>query len=265
MADDRTYVRIHDGMNDHPKFVRAGGDAGWLWLCGTCYSGRHQLDGKIPKEMVARLSDRKSPAKLAVLLVEVGLWIDRGDHYEIHDYLEHQRSAEEIQELKEKRRQAGSRGGQAKASRLANAKQVLEQPPQQTAGNLVSKSVPDTEVSTDIHPQTTDSCSESPAVGAEAAKAALRQSSNGKPASRSDAWADERNRSQAGNSMVSDWGQVRAMAAEGKHRWRDNEALSPVARRAASECAVTIRMENESTARVAFYEAWKRLSLEGVR
>ena len=69
----------------HPKVAMAGGDAAWLYVCGMAWGCKH-LTGIIPKQMVGQLSDRKQPLKLAARLCEVGLWHDRGDHFEIHDF-----------------------------------------------------------------------------------------------------------------------------------------------------------------------------------
>lgn len=77
---------IDDKFPEHPKAVAAGGDACWLWLCAYGYVNRNNTEGYVPKELLPRLSDRKAPTKLAKLLVEVGLWEDKGDSYFMHDY-----------------------------------------------------------------------------------------------------------------------------------------------------------------------------------
>jgi hypothetical protein len=81
---------------------------------------------------------------------------------------------------------------------------------------------------------------------------------------RNDVWREERNKPPPPNPMVSDWTTVRRLASQGNHSWREHPDLSPLARRAASEVAVTIRYESADTARIAFFEAWKQLALEGV-
>lgn len=131
MADDGTYIKMSDRLPEHRKIAAVGGDAGWLYICGLGYASRNLSDGHIPKALVARLSDRKQPAKLAAKLIDVELWHEAGhackrcpqppsDEYVIHDYLEHQRSSEQVAEIKAKRAAAGKRGGNKKAS---NAKQ----------------------------------------------------------------------------------------------------------------------------------------------
>lgn len=90
-----TWVRIDDTAPHHPKMLRAGPDACWLWLSGLCYSNAHRLNGKLSKDLLSALSPafgNKAKA-LAAKLVLVGLWHDEGDHYEIHDYHEFQEQA----------------------------------------------------------------------------------------------------------------------------------------------------------------------------
>lgn len=121
MADERTYITLTDGMPDHPKVVAAGGDAAWLQVCAIAYCSRNRTDGHVPAQIVVRLSDRKQPKKLAAKLVDVGLWHAPGhdcercpqitEGYYVHDYLEHQRSAEQIADLRRKRAEAGRKGG----------------------------------------------------------------------------------------------------------------------------------------------------------
>jgi hypothetical protein len=120
--DKRTYVKVHDGLPDHPKIIEAGGEAGWLYVCGLAYSSRQLTDGVISKRLINRLTDGSKPEASASALVRVGLWHD-GEHdcprcpqagpdaYVIHDYLDHQRSASEVADLREKRSAAGRRGG----------------------------------------------------------------------------------------------------------------------------------------------------------
>jgi hypothetical protein len=147
--DRRTYVRVHDGLTDHPKIVEVGGEAAWLYVSALCYSSRQLTDGLVPKRLIPRLTDGSKPEASASALLRVGL-LHEGEHdcprcpvggpdvYVVHDYLEHQRSASEVAALREKRSAAGQRGGkrsgesrraasQAEANGEANAKQVLKQ------------------------------------------------------------------------------------------------------------------------------------------
>ncbi|WP_224274002.1 hypothetical protein [Streptomyces sp. LS1784] len=120
--DRRTYVRVHDGLTDHPKIIEVGGEAAWLYISALCYSSRQLTDGLVPKRLIRRLTDLSNPEALASALLRVGL-LHEGEHdcsrcpvggpdvYVVHDYLEHQRSAAEVAALREKRSAAGQRGG----------------------------------------------------------------------------------------------------------------------------------------------------------
>lgn len=159
-TDRRTYVRIHDGLPDHPKIAEVGGMAAWLYVSSLCYSSRLLTDGIIPARMVARLTDLPDVEALASRLLEANLWHRAqhdckdcpqglGDVYVIHDYLDHQRSAAEVRELSEKRAAAGRSGGKAsgesrraEAKAEANAKQVL----QQTRSKIEAETETETEV-----------------------------------------------------------------------------------------------------------------------
>lgn len=121
MADDRTYIKLHDGMPRHPKVTGLSDKEFRTQIEAMCYCSTYLTDGAIPYAEARKLA----PPRVWARLVQVGLIEDTGEHYLVHDYLEHQRSAEQVEQLKANRRQAGSRGGKAKAKALASAKQVL--------------------------------------------------------------------------------------------------------------------------------------------
>lgn len=122
--DERTYIRLHDGMPDHPKIVGLSDAAFRLYIEALCWCSRHLTDGRIPPAALRKLGAVKTARELeaAGLLLAAG-----GGHWEVHDYLRHQRSAAEVEELREKRRAAGSKGGKAKANATANARTVAKQ------------------------------------------------------------------------------------------------------------------------------------------
>jgi hypothetical protein len=83
-----TWVRVDDHLPDHPKVLALGRDrmaAMGLWLIGNCYAARHLSDGFIPLAALPAGS-----ARLARLLVDVGMWAESRDGYRIHDYDEYQ-------------------------------------------------------------------------------------------------------------------------------------------------------------------------------
>lgn len=127
MADSRGYFKVTNGFPEHSKIIEVGGDAAWLHVCAMAHCSRNLTDGMVPISLVSRLSDREHPKQLASRLLDVGLWHASGHackkcvqpdgkHYVIHDYLDHQTSAERARETSAKRAIAGRRGGKAKAA-----------------------------------------------------------------------------------------------------------------------------------------------------
>lgn len=81
------WVRIHDGALTHPRVV---GIVDWrapfcVWVWGLSYCQLHLTDGIIPKEAIPN----PTALKTATVLITRGLWIDHGDAFEVHDYLQH--------------------------------------------------------------------------------------------------------------------------------------------------------------------------------
>jgi hypothetical protein len=100
-----TWTKLHDGVPNHPKLIRAGAEAAWLWAAGLCYSNAHHLDGKLDKDLIPSLYTplARKAKSLAAKLCLVRLWHDCGDHYEIHDYKDYQEQA--LKEAVEARRE----------------------------------------------------------------------------------------------------------------------------------------------------------------
>lgn len=138
MTDTRTYIRMHDGMPEHPKIEPLSDAAFRLLVTTWCWCSRQTTDGRISK----KLWRKRGTAMRRKELQDAGLIVEQDEWVLVHDYLEHQRSSEEIQALKEHRARAGKLGGEAKAKRVASAKQV--------PGDLLSKNVPSTDTYTEI-------------------------------------------------------------------------------------------------------------------
>lgn len=111
------WVKVDDGFYDHPKFLNLSLAEIGLRSAALAYANRHLTDGRIPSGWVKRMGG----ARQASALVDAGLWLRDDEGYVIHDYLDWQRSADQVRELSAKRAAAGKRGG---AKRAANAKQV---------------------------------------------------------------------------------------------------------------------------------------------
>lgn len=106
MADDRTYIRVHDGLDEHPKVEPLSDGAFRLLLRCWFYCSRNRTDGRIADAIWRKRGTPKARREL----LEAGLAEQRDGHIEMHDYLEHQRSAEEIRLLQEVRGDNGAFG-----------------------------------------------------------------------------------------------------------------------------------------------------------
>lgn len=104
MGDDgRTYIRVHDGMPDHPKVDALSDRAFRLLVESWCWCSRHLTDGHVPQATWARRGTPKARREL----VDAGLVEDDGKAgVQMHDYLEHQRSRAVVEELSAARREA---------------------------------------------------------------------------------------------------------------------------------------------------------------
>lgn len=134
-----SWVRLDDQFTTHPKVVRAGDMAAWLWVCGLTYCAQHNTDGFIPAEAVPRLSGLKSTKPLVSKLLEVGLWETKEGGYFVHDYLDWQPSAEEVKERKEASTKRISRWREQQGlNRASNANVTPLQSGNSGVGNAVS-------------------------------------------------------------------------------------------------------------------------------
>lgn len=147
----RLFIKVHNGFPEHPKTVELSDKAFRHLVELWCFCSRNLNDGRLTNGQAAKYLTNKTRREL----VAVGFINEDADGIDMHDYLDHQQSAQEVSDLRERRAEAGSRGGKAKASRLASARGVAKQTP--------SKPVADTDTDTD----TGEGASPSPATRAE--------------------------------------------------------------------------------------------------
>jgi hypothetical protein len=117
------WVRVETRFISHPKVLDIGPLGEALWLRGLCYAGEQLTDGFVPSSFIKRMGDMKGVV-IAARLVSAGLWDEEDGGYVIHDFLDWQRSRDEVSETSSKRAVAGRLGGKQRASNLlAKSKQ----------------------------------------------------------------------------------------------------------------------------------------------
>lgn len=134
-----SWAKIDDRANEHPKLLEAGAAAAWLWVCGLMYCNRQsKKTGRIPKVALPLLYPRLGTRE-AKKLVQVGLWLDEGKDYVIHEF--NSWNPEQRPDLSEVRAAAGRRGGtkSGQSRRSKSGSKLLEQNPKQVASETEAK------------------------------------------------------------------------------------------------------------------------------
>lgn len=107
------FLNLDDNFADHPKVDGLSDGAFRLHVAGLCYASKHLTNGHIPADRAARLMPRYKRQYLAELM-ERDLWRPADVGYSIHDYLDWNRSREQIEadraRIKKARSDAGKKG-----------------------------------------------------------------------------------------------------------------------------------------------------------
>mgnify|MGYP007071595943 FL=1 len=152
-----SWLRIEDTVPLHPKHLKAGPEASWLWVCAIAYCQRQLTEGYIPVEALPLLGVPKNPTRLADRLVEVELFETAVGGYQVHDYLDFNASKDEAlarrEDLSRKRSESGRIGGLrsgAKRSKQAEANEAnAEAKPKQVASSKPKQNEAPSHPSTD--------------------------------------------------------------------------------------------------------------------
>jgi hypothetical protein len=141
--DNRLYARISLDFAENPK-IETLSDAGFRTLIEmVLYSRRLLTDGFIREDVAAK---RWSSEVLSELLSndQTNPSIARAENgYQIHDFLTHQDSREEVEQRRSRNSAAGRAGGIAKASKS------LSETPSESLSNSFGENVAETETETE--------------------------------------------------------------------------------------------------------------------
>jgi hypothetical protein len=85
------YLNLDDHFALHPKVDALSAGAFRLHVSGLCYCAMNLTNGQVDKRRVSRLMPDYKPAFLCELL-ESAMWVEKPDCYDIHDYLDWNKS-----------------------------------------------------------------------------------------------------------------------------------------------------------------------------
>lgn len=111
MPDEFFKLDVH--FADHPKVIGLPEPAVVLWVASIAYANRHMTDGLVPRPVIPRLWPLADPHAAVAELVKTRLWHEVDGGYEIHDFLDHNRSRAERQA----QREAARRGNRERQQR----------------------------------------------------------------------------------------------------------------------------------------------------
>jgi hypothetical protein len=156
--DGRLYAKFDLGMDEHPKIMLLTDKAFRALIESTLYARRQLTDGYLDQRVVERKWGPEVAAELSSNDPERPSWARVEGGWMIHDFAEHQTTTLDIQA----KREAGRKGGLAKAERtastpLAGGTEVLQQ--------NASKRLAKTETETETETRTTSPADTSPAKG----------------------------------------------------------------------------------------------------
>lgn len=134
-----TWFKVDDGFYRNPKSAVLSDAATSLWLRSATWSCDLLTDGYVPEKMLPLF---RSSQDAAQELRDAGLWETAQDGWRFHDWFDYQPSAEEVEALRQKRSEAGRKGGKlsaktriealAQANAQAKPKQTSSKPPSKT-------------------------------------------------------------------------------------------------------------------------------------
>lgn len=128
-------MMLETSVRTHPKFLAAGPEAAWLWVCGLSYCQDGLTDGFIPESAIEYLGVKRARS-LAKKLVSVGLWEHVSGGWQLHDYLEHNKPAAEVREIMRLRKEGGKKGGRPPKPSAPKTENLQGLPPTENPENL---------------------------------------------------------------------------------------------------------------------------------
>lgn len=106
------WSKLDDALIDHPKLFEAGDGLGkdgpglalGLYTLGLLWTNKHLTNGHLPGTVVKRWPHFAEPLKLADALVRAGLWEKNGHGFSVHDFHDHNPTAEAVKQKRDEDR-----------------------------------------------------------------------------------------------------------------------------------------------------------------
>lgn len=117
------WIRLDDQIAHHPKFLKAGPTASWLWVNCLGFAQKFLTNGFIPAESLPTLGTVDDPKQQAEKLVKVGLLDKVSGGYQIHDYLDFNEHSDEVKKRRksDRDRKRNPVGIQSDSARIPDA------------------------------------------------------------------------------------------------------------------------------------------------
>jgi len=145
--DRRLYAKFDIGMDEHTKIMFLSDAAFRALFESTLYSRRQLTDGFLDERVVLKKWGAEVAAELSSNDTNKPSWRRVEGGWHIHDFAEHQTTTQDI----EKKREAGRRGGLAKAKQEPSK---TEAPAKHVLDECSSKSLAKTETETETETET---------------------------------------------------------------------------------------------------------------
>ncbi len=101
------WLRLEVDLPTHPKILRAGERAGWIYISALCYAARYQTNGHIPSEALPLLG---CDPDCLTKLISTGLWELAEGGYQIHDWGKYQFDTQQKLAMRSAKAKAGKKG-----------------------------------------------------------------------------------------------------------------------------------------------------------
>lgn len=105
------WANLDDQYAEHPNNWVLSDAAFRLHTAAICYANKHKTDGEVVASKVPTLVPKFKRAALVELL-DRGHWLDKGETYEVRDFLDWNRSRAQIETESQRKSQAGRKGAQ---------------------------------------------------------------------------------------------------------------------------------------------------------